>query len=472
MSFIKRFAQLYQNNKNRNYTITELSYSASDYFALLPAVIFIILPVFVFAYLEMIGSWKTLTTFPVLATVFQYFSVFFGTISILMYFCNSHKQPLRQVFLDNIPMVFFLALCLWMIVSTAVNSFDTDAVKGEEYRNESIFTFLVYFLIYYFCSSTVSKEKLKRFASVTLLACSWAAGVLSLVHKYVFPLVALSESNDDGIIFTYHQINHYGYFLTVAASLSAALLVFDKGIKRKVFYLLTFCFNSFLLTLNGTFGCFIAVCAALVFLTIVSAVIRRKSVLAALMFLSLFLAVSFVAGRFFNSFFSDLAVLFEDIKLIVAGNGGEHTADSAVQTSVRATKNAGDAGTGRWSLWKATVGYIKEKPLFGSGIEGIGLRLKAETGYSDRPHNEYLQYAAFFGIPAALLYVSGVFSVYLKALRRRANLDGVTAACLVACFGYLVSAFFGNTMYYTAPLLFIFLGMASAVPGQKENKNA
>ena len=35
----------------------------------------------------------------------------------------------------------------------------------------------------------------------------------------------------------------------------------------------------------------------------------------------------------------------------------------------------------------------------------------------------------------------------------------MTFACLGAAFSYLVSAFFGNTIYCTAPFLFLFLGM-------------
>ena len=76
-----------------------------------------------------------------------------------------------------------------------------------------------------------------------------------------------------------------------------------------------------------------------------------------------------------------------------------------------------------------------------------------------RPHNEYLQYALFYGIPAALLYITGCFSVFLQDLRLEDRLDAMTFACLGAAFSYLVSAFFGNTIYCTAPFLFLFLGM-------------
>ena len=51
-----------------------------------------------------------------------------------------------------------------------------------------------------------------------------------------------------------------------------------------------------------------------------------------------------------------------------------------------------------------------------------------------------------------------------RGLKHRHEIDNITLTCLVAYFSYLVSAFFGNTMFYTAPYLFIFLGMANPFP--------
>lgn len=469
MNYIKQLSDFFEKNKNRNFTVSEISEACSDVFACLAGVIFCLLPVSVFAYLQLTGSWKLLTTFPVIAEVFNFFAVLSGVAGAVMYFYNSRKTPLKSVLSDNIPSLIFFALCLWMLVSTAVNGFTTDALKGGEYRNESLFSFFVYFLIYFFCSSTIKKEKFKKAAVYVLLACSWIAGVTSLIHRFVSPLVSMEEIDSGRISFVFHQFNHYGYYLTVAITLSAAVFVFEKGLKQKLFAGITFCFNSVALTVNATFGCFLAVCAALVFLAIIAGILEKRFSISAVVPFVLFLFVSFVAGRFFNSFFTDLAGLFEDIKMILGKSENAASGVSLIGAdSAQNVRTAGDAGTGRWSLWTSTARYIGDRPLFGSGIEGIGRRLENETGYSDRPHNEYLQYAAFFGIPAAVLYISGVLAVYIKALRRRMNLDKTSAVCLVAAFGYLVSAFFGNTMYYTAPLLFIFLGIGSSVEKRRK----
>ena len=92
-----------------------------------------------------------------------------------------------------------------------------------------------------------------------------------------------------------------------------------------------------------------------------------------------------------------------------------------------------------------------------------------ETNISDRPHNEFLQYSAFFGIPATVFYVAGILAIYLKALKNKYKLDIYAKASLITAFAYLVSSLFGNTMYYTTPYLFILLGIGTIQNSETEN---
>ncbi len=119
---------------------------------------------------------------------------------------------------------------------------------------------------------------------------------------------------------------------------------------------------------------------------------------------------------------------------------------------------ADETGTTRWLLWKTTAGYIRKRPLFGYGIEGIDNMLKKATG-SSRTHNEYLQYAATFGIPEALAYTCACIGVFVRNLKHKTELKEGSLMRLIAAFTYLVSACFGITMYNTASFLFIFLGL-------------
>ena len=106
--------------------------------------------------------------------------------------------------------------------------------------------------------------------------------------------------------------------------------------------------------------------------------------------------------------------------------------------------------------WK----YIKEKPFIGWGYDGTYDRLQKDTSQG-RAHNEYLTYAASFGIPATIFYISGLMSIFLKALKKNQAIDGATLCCLVASLGYIGSAFFGNALLKTVPYFFIILGLSN-----------
>ena len=115
-------------------------------------------------------------------------------------------------------------------------------------------------------------------------------------------------------------------------------------------------------------------------------------------------------------------------------------------------------GIQRLELWKHGGLYISEKPFIGHGSDATGERLVMDVG-NDRCHNEYINYAVCFGIPAAVFYVATVFAIYLRGLKHRRELTDSNLIGLCAALAYLISALVGNTMYYTAPYLFIMLGM-------------
>ena len=97
--------------------------------------------------------------------------------------------------------------------------------------------------------------------------------------------------------------------------------------------------------------------------------------------------------------------------------------------------------------------------MWGYGCEGIADMMKGYT-LTSSPHNEPLTYAAFFGIPAALLYCAAVLTSVIKGLKTN-QCDDACRTAAFAALGYFVSSIFGVAMFYTAPFLFIFLGLSS-----------
>lgn len=362
------------------------------------------------------------------------------------------KPPLKSVIKSNIPMVFFLFVILMMIVSTLINGFTSFAIFGDAYRHENLFTFIAYFSVYFLSAAIITNQKLKAALLYTFIAASLPVGIFTLIDSTVVSLKAFDQCT--GVSSVFHQFNHYGYYLLMVILVSAALFAKEKNTALKILCLSSFVLNNILLIINDTFGCYLACFVALIFNCVVISVTEKKVSIQPIILLTAFVIITLIMNIWYDTIFSNIIVFIKDIgNVIEKPDSSDH------------------AGTGRWTLWTHTMDYITEKPLFGFGVEGINERLNTEThGINNRPHNEFLQYAAFFGIPAAVAYFCGALSVFINGLKNRFKLDRFTVAALVGAFAYLVSSVFGNTMYYTAPYLFILLGMGSAKCSEDKNR--
>ncbi|MCH5204968.1 MAG: O-antigen ligase family protein [Oscillospiraceae bacterium] len=362
------------------------------------------------------------------------------------------RPTLKSVVKNNIPMVFFLFVILMMIISTVINGFTTAAVQGDSYRHESVFYFIGYFAVYFLSATIITEKKLRAVLMYTFISASLPVAVFTLLDKWVVSMEAFDMCAGPSAVF--HQFNHYGYYLIIVILSSAALFIKEKNTALRVLCMASFVLNTVMLIVNNTFGCFLACFCALIFNCIVISITEKKFNKLSIVMVALFTAITFVMSFWVESVFTNIIQFAKDVGA-VSGD----------------PENAATAGTGRWTLWTHTAEYIKEKPVFGFGVDGISKRLDFDTqGVNNRPHNEFLQYAVFFGIPAAIAYICGVFSVFTNGLKNKFNLDGYAVAALVAAFAYLVSSVFGNTMYYTAPYLFILLGLGF-VKGKPEKRD-
>lgn len=343
-----------------------------------------------------------------------------------------------------IPLLLFGTLAIWVYVSQAVNGFTDVAFVGDVYRNESLFTFAVYLLGYFFLGAILRSERLRSILCYIFLGTNGIIGVLVLVDYFWVKLEVFSHS--EGMAAIFHQFNHYGYYLVLGILVSAVLFIVSGGrLWSRVLCSAVFTIDTVVLILNKTFGCYLAVCLALLFCLGVFAITRKdkRECLRAVAVIVAFFVITLVMHLIGYSVSRDISKLRTDIENIASNN-----------------EKAKHAGTGRWTLWKTSVKCITERPVFGWGVDGIEEQLdKATEGLNNRPHNEFLQWAAFFGIPALLLYFAALCIIMFGLFPRLKNLDTVSMTCFIASAGYIASSMFGNTMYYTAPFFFIFLGM-------------
>ena len=277
---------------------------------------------------------------------------------------------------------------------------------------------------------------------------------LTLISIVLVPFAVYFDAKvytKDVILLVFSNSNYYGIYLNVIISLCASMLVMEKDRKKLALFGIAFAVNTVVLYFNNTMAAWVGVLFACLFSIIAFRVRdgkfnRRSFIPLALFAGGLFVCglidESFIKGN--NNFTQNLIVLFRDI------------------LNIRTDPNssvANSAGSGRWIIWKYYLSLVKEHPCFGIGLDGVRTLDIGEVIKQNRPHNEYLQYAAYLGIPGMLLYFSSCLSVYIRAIKYRKHLDNLTLAALTAAFGYLVGAFFGNTVYNTTPFLYIMLGL-------------
>ncbi len=361
----------------------------------------------------------------------------------------------------NMTAAFFGVMTVWMLLSTAVNGLTYEAKYGDGYRCESLMSFIIYLWIYWFVSSLLSSDAAKKRLIDLFLSVSAIMSALVIIHVVAARLriyrvsFFTSELNSaGGVVGVFLQINHYGYHLVIAGMLAAAMYFGAEKLSRKILYLLSFSLTVAVLILNNTFGAYLASFAGLCFMIGFAALRSKKFEAKSLVPLALFIAITLIMSVWLDTVITNIATFFGDVQKVssdLSGRAPEGSADGA--------------GTSRWRLWTSTAKMISERPILGWGVEGIGERLTAEA-YSDRPHNELLEYSAFFGMPAAVCYLGGVVAVFWRAFRRRRELSPCAFAALTAAVGYFVSSMFGNTMYYTAPMFFVMLGLAEGRGGK------
>ncbi len=366
-----------------------------------------------------------------------------GSLILLVYTGKKiiEKASVRQWLSEREAAWLFGAFVVWMLISTAVNGFTTLAVHGDAYRQESVFTYIMYIAVYFVCGAFIRNMKYRELLIYVFIMVSTALAVFGAVVPHP------DFYSGKAIAMVFHHFNHYGYYLTISILLSGVMLLYDKRRWARVLCAVLFSLGIALLIVNDTFGCYLAVFIGLVFACVVMSICKRGGDVRPLSLIGVFVLISVLMSIKDDVVINNLMSLFGDV----------------IKMNEQAAITCG-TGTGRGILYIRTLDYIDRSPVFGYGAEGIAERLAIDTrGVCDRPHNEILQYAAFFGVPAAVMYVGGVLAVYLKGLKNRAHLDAYAVAALVAAFGYLVSSMFGNTTHYITPYLFMLLGMGYVI---------
>jgi len=130
---------------------------------------------------------------------------------------------------------------------------------------------------------------------------------------------------------------------------------------------------------------------------------------------------------------------------------------------------------GRFLVYRDTIRMIRANP-FGVGIGKFEDRFREYQTYKpnllfDHAHNDYLETAAEWGIPVAIIFWMLISFVFVRSVRlfvsvRSPEQRGILLACIGAVFSILVHSLtdFNLQIPSNAMLFFAFLGISLAVP--------
>lgn len=396
------------------------------------------------------------TTFYLLGVITVIYALL--CIAVILFYRKETLPSLKK----NNSIVFLSVLLIWSILCTACSGHFFEELTGTFYRNEGLCSYFIYASIFV---SVVMIEGTQR-RNILIKIFAYLATVISVIivlqNNNVGVIPEVFPGENSGVFF---QINHCGYYLAMTILCLFGFYMNSENTKERVKNLILITIQFYSLCINDTFGCFLAV---LITIPVVYWFYskRRKNRIEDYLPIAVIVGVSILADP---SPLGEFTTLINDI-LAISKDAGSKEADSA--------------GTGRWILWRYAIYKIKERPLLGYGPEGlyynttdtvINIVKNNVTGEhlvdntfslasiisTDRPHNEYIQYAAFLGIPGLCLYLASVVSLAIKRIKCIPELNDATLIAIGAMVAYLVSAFVGNTMFYTTPYFFMFFAMVA-----------
>ena len=378
-------------------------------------------------------------------------AIFIGWFIYKLIKSSNKKEFLKKI----IPIFFFTAYMIWTLVSCIFEENKKNVFEGTEYRKEGYFMYLNY-AGFFLCAFLLDSDKLRKTILNTMIVVTTLMAILNLlvslkINPVFFNMYFVNTSRKTAY---FSNFNHYGYFLMISLMACFGMYVTEKNKKVKVLYLISFAFISYMLIYNNTFGCYLAVAISLILYTIY-VIIKKKNVVTTLCAILIFVILSCtVKENNINLAYYNIKGIVKDIKAIVT-----RVINIKDDDDDEIEKDFEKAGTSRVKLWKYGLQFFAENPILGYGPDNLDSKYDS-VGIidQDRPHNLLIQLATTSGLPGLILYVTAVGIIIIKGIKEFLKKDEKGQIFLLVVITYLISAMFGNSMYYTSPYFFIFLG--------------
>lgn len=349
---------------------------------------------------------------------------------------NTKKESKKRSIL-YLPFILFTLFAFSIILSTIIRGAGIYDLSGHPRMHENIWSYITYPLAYFFCGMMLVNKKYRNLILYILVMSSMPIAVITIFHVQLVNLPYFANIDIGAVFF---NSNHYGYYLTVVIIIASLMAVYETNKKLRNYSVISAILNMITLIINNTFGAYLAVLIIFILFVIYCIIFEKKNIKKAFLVLGIFILITILMSFKNNTVVSNMLELSKGVKEISENPNA-----------------SGTIGTGRLGIWRSTLRHLKESLWLGFGIEGLYHKYDIPT-----PHNEFLQYTAFFGIPASILYFLSCSTTLLIVLINLKNLDKETKISFFAALGYLASSMVGVAVFYTTPYVYILIGMSYA----------
>jgi len=402
-----------------------------------------------------IDPWNEDFSFSLIKSTFLI--AFMGIIWILVW-----KGKLLQPKFDNEKVKIEYILVIFIALLSLSTIFSADiytSVVGAWTRHEGYLTWLVYLSVFYFFYRVInyndfSPEKLMK----NLFVVSAVISIYGILQHFDYDFISLIvpwESPTSSIAF-FDNPNFYGTYLVLTMGLGMGLYLIASEKKPLLFYGIVLTLMTSVLLYTNTRSAWIGLAIVALFYTFT--IVKQYKLWKKWVFLLLAMGIIAVGinasegNRYLGKIFITLE---ESGDLLDEGLTGHE-------------------GSSRLIIWQKDLTILDDYFWIGSGVDTHAIVFPAtpdeleeyfnnRTIMVDKAHNEYLQIAVTLGIPALLVYLLLLFSVYRKAFQalKEANKREkyILFTLLAVITGYLVQAIFNISVVSVAPILWMLLGI-------------
>ncbi len=416
------------------------------------------------------------------SSIFTYAGGIAALLTVLTYGIarfTANSREFKQSFKAKPWLIALLIAVLWAFISCLLAEDVSTAFWGHDHRRDGFFLLLCYWGV--MGAALILKNQQYKNILLRVLVLAAVPVCLVMLAQYFEAAYTTITSGDTVRILkntnssVFLNSNHLGYYQAIVLAAAGGLFCWDccrKPASAKsrliwaISWLILLAFFTWCLIINNTFGAYLAVIIGLAFVAVIFTIraSQVKPVKRIIFWLPLIICLltTFVIVFGFSS--TQMSKSFLD-------NKGFFSLDlTESQTSEDVTNTYS-----RMRLWNLTWDMIKKEPVLGYGADSISsVFMAAEFNESgqDRPHNEYLQYGVYYGLPFLILLLFGLLTLgvqQLIRLIRYKNVNYETLIALGAFLTYWAVAFTGVAIFYTAVYSFMLLGLIAALPDKTGN---